>query len=282
MLGRGRLTVELCLLKLLVPVVVATVCTVDTLALLGDRTTGWCVRWKLPDCRESDGRGTLILVADEAVWVVKPDGNCTGRVGDLGFGLTNPMPFDGNDGMGAGFLVDDCALVRPGVAWGVAGFAGLVGVLTVIAGDFMGGFVLALAVDIVLGALFWPVVAVVLCTSLLAVLAAATFGRSGRLVVAAAAVRVCSATGGTSLALLVGMPLEEAGGAWLALPFVGGFVDFLGLSGTGRLLAILSVLTTGFSAGRAGDMSFGILFAWKILPPAAPFCSLTPRNGVLA
>lgn len=80
MLGRGRLTVELCRRRVLgaVPVPVA-VPTVDTLVRLGERTAedddGWCSVRKLPDCRESDCRGTLALVADDAVCVVRLDGS---------------------------------------------------------------------------------------------------------------------------------------------------------------------------------------------------------------
>lgn len=65
MLGLGRPIGELCLLRLL-GLVVTVVPTVDTLALLGERTTGWCVTRKLPDCRESDWRGTFTLVAEDA------------------------------------------------------------------------------------------------------------------------------------------------------------------------------------------------------------------------
>jgi len=104
-LGRGRLMVELCLLRLLPPA--TAVATVDTLPLLGERPSDSAV-WKLPLFLESDCREGLTLEPDEAVCVVKPAGSLTGRVGDLGLGLTNPVP--AGEGCNGGGLFTDCAL----------------------------------------------------------------------------------------------------------------------------------------------------------------------------
>lgn len=42
--------------------------------------------------------------------MVRPEGNGTGRVGDLGLGLTNPIPLDGKVGRGAGLGLVDIVL----------------------------------------------------------------------------------------------------------------------------------------------------------------------------
>ncbi len=116
----------------------------------------------------------LTLVAEAAVCVVRPAGNWTGRVGDLGLGLINPMPRDSKEAsMGGGMflateeavdlvvLADEAALgvvvaeeAALGVvvavlvgSLGVCGFTGLVGVF----GDLVGGLVLVFATEIILG-----------------------------------------------------------------------------------------------------------------------------------
>ena len=92
-LGRGRLIVELCLLRPLVgTALLDPLPAVEPLALLAGRPCGSAGRVVLL-VRESDWlRGTLTLEPDEAVCVVKLEGSLTGRVGDLTFGLMNPVP----------------------------------------------------------------------------------------------------------------------------------------------------------------------------------------------
>lgn len=71
-------------------------------ARLGDRAIALCACnefacWTLPDARLSDclladsGAAPAVLDPDEAVCAVKDAGSFTGLVGDLGFGLTNPV-----------------------------------------------------------------------------------------------------------------------------------------------------------------------------------------------
>lgn len=135
-LGRCRLTLELCRLSVLVPaVLVAVVATVDTLVLLGERPSG-SATWRVPLLRDAVWRGTLTLEPDAAVWVVRPGGSLTGRVGDLTFGFTNPVP-DGEGCRAGGLLIDDDVdgFDEPAVALGVSTFSGC---LTVLSGVFAG------------------------------------------------------------------------------------------------------------------------------------------------
>lgn len=105
MLGRGRLRFELCLLRVLPVVSVATllVAVVEMLARLCERPSGALAT--LP-ARDKASRGTLNFVAEAAVCVVRPAGSFTGRVGDLTLGLTNPVLL-GEDCRGGGLLTED-------------------------------------------------------------------------------------------------------------------------------------------------------------------------------
>jgi hypothetical protein len=79
---------ELCRLRLL-GAVLLELPTVDTLILLGERPAVEYV----PDALEIDCLpGALTLETEDAVCVISPAGSWTGRVGDLGLGLTNPTP----------------------------------------------------------------------------------------------------------------------------------------------------------------------------------------------
>jgi hypothetical protein len=123
-LGRDRLIVELCLLRPLVgTALLDPLPVVEPLALLAGRPWGSAGRAVLL-VRESDWlRGVLTLEPDEAVCVVKLEGSLTGRVGDLTFGLMNPVPA-GDDWSGGGFLIDEGpAGFEVAVARGVAGFS---------------------------------------------------------------------------------------------------------------------------------------------------------------
>ncbi len=153
-LGRGRLMVELCLLRLLfAPGFVAEVVAVEALALLGERPTGSIV-WMVPLARECDCRAALTLEPEAAVWVISPAGSRTGRVGDLGLGLTNPMPDEGDGWSGGGRLMDeDLAVLEDSVlALGVSVFSGCRELRS-------GVFVGILGVDVVAG-LFGALLAV--------------------------------------------------------------------------------------------------------------------------
>ena len=59
-----------------------------------------CKSWAFPDARLSDCRvgnaADVVLDPDDAVCAVREAGSFTGRVGDLGLGLTNPVR--GGDG----------------------------------------------------------------------------------------------------------------------------------------------------------------------------------------
>jgi hypothetical protein len=91
-LGRGLLMVELCLLSVLAPAaLVAVVATVETLPRLGERPRG-SAACMLPLALESDCLPGLTLEPEAVVCVVRRSGSRTGRVGDLGFGLTNAPP----------------------------------------------------------------------------------------------------------------------------------------------------------------------------------------------
>ena len=130
--------VEFCLLRLLVPAVfVAVVATVATLALLGDRPSDSPIG-KLPLARDSDCREGLTFETEAAVWVVRPAGSLTGRVGDLGLGLTNPA-LAGDGWSGGGLLTDDALGVFVAVAFdlGVPVFSSC---LEALSGVFAGSF----------------------------------------------------------------------------------------------------------------------------------------------
>lgn len=109
---------------------------------------------RLPEARDSDclGGGALLpsFEAEAVVGAVRRDGRLTGRVGDLGFGLTKPV---GDRSSAAGFLIDEAAgFVVVGAGFS-AGFAvSLAGLL----GDFAsrGDFAALEAVlaDVVIGA----------------------------------------------------------------------------------------------------------------------------------
>lgn len=103
-LGRDRLMVEFCLLRVLVPAVLV-VATVDVLVLLGARPWFSVAVRRLPLVREVVRAG-FSLETDAAVCVVKLGGSLTGRVGDLTLGLTNPVP-EGGGWRGGGLLTDD-------------------------------------------------------------------------------------------------------------------------------------------------------------------------------
>lgn len=144
---------------------VAEVAVVETLALLGERASESMV-WITPLARDNDWRGALTLEPDAAVWVVRPAGSLTGRVGDLGLGLTNPL-LEGDGWSGGGLLMDadpgslaeliagleisvfsGCRALRSGVFAGrldVDVVAGLLGALLTV-GDLAG-----LAVDLLAG-----------------------------------------------------------------------------------------------------------------------------------
>jgi hypothetical protein len=123
MLGRGRLMLELCLLRLLPAVSVAAflVAVVEMLARLAERPSG--ALGTLP-ARDRDSRGTLNFVAEAAVCVVSPGGSLTGRVGDLTLGLTNPVLL-GEGCRGGGLFTEDDP---DAVAVDAAGFVVLVAV----------------------------------------------------------------------------------------------------------------------------------------------------------
>ena len=101
---------------------------VETLALLGDRPRVWGA------CSIEDVPAAFAwftLDTDDRVGAIREDGRFAGFVGDLGFGLTKPMPDIVDDGSwaGAGFRIPDVACLAGA---GVVFFAG--------AGDALVGF----------------------------------------------------------------------------------------------------------------------------------------------
>jgi hypothetical protein len=63
---------------------------VEVLARLEERTRD-CAAWWLP-AEPEERRAELILEPDAAVCAMRLGGSLTGFVGDLGLGLTKPMP----------------------------------------------------------------------------------------------------------------------------------------------------------------------------------------------
>lgn len=222
-------------------------------------------------------------MADEAVCVVRLDGSCTGRVGDLGLGLTKPMPLDGNVWIAAGFFVVDpdalpavslgaaavmdfsvavSRVLRSVVllagfvlaALGTAGLFGLVGVLVVgvlaMLGDLTEGFALALTVEMALGALFPAFAAIGLWDSLPVGPVPAALGRRGMEEVAAVVRGFEGASLDAPLVTPFGRAAAGAAG-WLAVPFLG------------ASLAFLAPLAAGADAG-ASSVFFGVLAAGSL------------------
>lgn len=96
MLGRERPTVELCRLSVLPGAALLVV--PDMLVLLAERAR------ELACCALSP----WTLEPEAAVCVVRPGGSLTGLVGDLTFGLTNPVAA-GDAWSGGGFFTEEGA-----------------------------------------------------------------------------------------------------------------------------------------------------------------------------
>lgn len=64
------------------------VATVETLTLLGERTEVLAAARGPLACAR---RAALTLEPEDAVWVSRPAGSLTGRVGDFTLGLTKPV-----------------------------------------------------------------------------------------------------------------------------------------------------------------------------------------------
>lgn len=189
------------------------------------------------------------------------------------------------------------------VALVVAGLAGLVGVLTVGVltarpGDLAEGFVLALTVEMALGALFPALAAIGLCASLLLGAVLAILGRSGMEEVGAV-VRdgFAEALEDVSLVAPMATPLERAtagGAGWLEGTFLGvsrAFLSplgadagaskvFLGVLDAGSLFVLLGSFANSFLGDGVGDLSLWAALVSKDLLGDLSFWSLSVRTGV--
>lgn len=215
-------------------------------------------------------------------------------MGDLGLGLTKPMPLDGKVWMLGGFLpaapfgaavagVDFFSATVAAGAFlsagfdaanlGVRGFWGLVGVLTLRPVDLVVTvFAVALAVEIALGRVFVVVFGAALVASLGALTVLGIFERMGREDVAAAGAAVLSFEAPFA-ALLCGLAIRRR-----ETPPPRASGDFLGASDVVLPVSIgllrgfaNSFLTGDFSAGAAAGL-FSLFSLWS--------CSLLEATGV--